>query len=513
MTKPTIQGWSLAGLALSCGLIALTPGCGSSNDDLNNTALVTNTTVTATVSGSGSTTTTVTAPVNTSLAIGPSSSVTLQRGANSRLTLTLRRSDGSTQDLTESATWTSSEPSVATVSNTAGTRGSVTASSAAGGSTLITATINGISAVSTVNVSGAELVAFLANNVEQRVPVGFRRQLPVVAQFNDESTSDVSASVTYTVADASVVSCSSTGELTGLAAGTTTVTATDGSVSRAFPVTVSATTLTALRLTPGGATVTLAPTHTEDFTAVAEFADGTLLDATSQATFSSSQTAVATITGGGQLSSLTDGTTQVTASLGAITSSAIPVTVTTGYVGYTERRIPFTFRDISQSSTLVVAEADAARPLPITDFPLSFFGNTLSSATAVVASGGYLSFDPNSSLGGSNTTFPSPQRNAICLWNSHNHLSGFSKVEGVAPNRTLTVQFNGPTNNGSLSGFVGQILVYETSNVIDFKYARVAPESDATHQAGLQGADDAHYLPHSVNQANLLNSTAFRFIP
>ena len=75
-----------------------------------------------------------------SISISPSNA-TLSIGAKLQYTATGHYSDGSTQNLTTSATWSSTNTGVATVSNTAGSQG--VATGVATGSTTITATAQG----------------------------------------------------------------------------------------------------------------------------------------------------------------------------------------------------------------------------------------------------------------------------------------------------------------------------------------------------------------------------------
>jgi hypothetical protein len=99
-----------------------------------------NTTITATSgSVSGSTTLTVSTTTVSSISVtAANGSTTLNPGTQAQLTATATLSSGGTQDVTNSATWTSSNTAVATVSNT----GLVTPLTA--GSATITASSGGV---------------------------------------------------------------------------------------------------------------------------------------------------------------------------------------------------------------------------------------------------------------------------------------------------------------------------------------------------------------------------------
>ncbi|HEX7838540.1 MAG TPA: Ig-like domain-containing protein, partial [Kofleriaceae bacterium] len=106
------------------------------------TALATGTTqITATLAGvTGGTTLTVTDAVLVSIAVTPvDPSVPL--GRTQQLTAMATFSDASVRDVTSQATWGSSAPAVAAVSNAVNTRGVATA--LATGTTQITATLAG----------------------------------------------------------------------------------------------------------------------------------------------------------------------------------------------------------------------------------------------------------------------------------------------------------------------------------------------------------------------------------
>jgi hypothetical protein len=112
---------------------------------------------------------------------------------------------------------------------------------------------------------------------------------------------------------------------TGVATGTSTISATDGSVSGATTLTVTAATLTSIAVTP--ANQTIAGGTTEQFTATGTFTDGSTANITSSVTWNSSNTAVASINASGLATGLTAGSSTITAALGSV-SSATDLSVT-----------------------------------------------------------------------------------------------------------------------------------------------------------------------------------------
>jgi hypothetical protein len=98
----------------------------------------------------GSTTLTVTPPVLQSIAVTPTNA-SIALASTQQFTATGTFSDGSTQNLTSTATWSSSTPSIATVRNASGSQG--LASAVGSGSTTITATSGAVNGSTTLTVS------------------------------------------------------------------------------------------------------------------------------------------------------------------------------------------------------------------------------------------------------------------------------------------------------------------------------------------------------------------------
>lgn len=96
------------------------------------------------------------APTLSSLTVTPANS-SQDIGASTQFTATATFSNGSTQDVTSLASWTSTAPAVATVSDATGAKGTVTA--VAAGSSLITASFGGLTGSTTVTASPAGVPA------------------------------------------------------------------------------------------------------------------------------------------------------------------------------------------------------------------------------------------------------------------------------------------------------------------------------------------------------------------
>ncbi len=278
----------------------------------------------------GSTLVQVTAATLTGLAVTPISP-TLGVGTTQAFTATGTYSDGTTQDVTAAASWSSTDPSRLSISNATGTRGVGTA--VASGSATITASLSGLTGSTPVTVSGAALASLSVNPASTSVPLGSTRSFFAVGTFSDASMQDLTAQCTWASSASSVATLSnadgSRGVATPLAVGSTTVTASLSAKQGSAALTVTAATLTSLALSPVNASVPGGTTR--QYAAQGTWSDGSTEDLTEQVTWLSSATQVATIsnaaTSRGLVSALTIGTTSISATLGGV-SAATPLTVT-----------------------------------------------------------------------------------------------------------------------------------------------------------------------------------------
>src|SRR5205823_174806 len=124
-------------------------------------------------------------------------------------------SDGSAQDLTNSVTWSSSDPSVGSV-NAAGVARALT-----GGQTTITASTAGVSMGATLFVTGATLVTIGVSPANDIQPAGFTRQFTASGNYSDGSTQDLTSVVLWTSSAPAIATISGTGLATAVSPGFT----------------------------------------------------------------------------------------------------------------------------------------------------------------------------------------------------------------------------------------------------------------------------------------------------
>src|SRR5207302_8376272 len=116
-------------------------------------------------------------------------------GTTQQFKATWNFTDGSTQDLTTTALWSSDNTAVATISNTAGSQGLVTP--VAIGTTNITATSGAISGSTQVTVTAAALVSIAVTPANASIPVGTTQQFTATGNFTDGSTQDLTATAQW----------------------------------------------------------------------------------------------------------------------------------------------------------------------------------------------------------------------------------------------------------------------------------------------------------------------------
>ena len=280
-------------------------------------------TIGATYAGvSGNASLTVTAPALVSLAISPVStsiaqSTTVQFAAIGTYT------DSSTQNLTASVQWTSGNRSVATI-NVNGVPG--LAMGMAAGTSTITATSGSISSSATLTITNANLVSIAVTPANASIPLGTLQQFTATGTFSDGTTQNITGTVTWSSSKNSIASITVSGLVMAGNLGSVTITAISGSASGSTSLSVNAANLSSLAIPQGN--VTIAETTSEPFSAVGTFTDGSTRDLTTQAMWTSSNTAVATVgSTWGLAKGLTPGMTTITATVGTV-SASVTLTVT-----------------------------------------------------------------------------------------------------------------------------------------------------------------------------------------
>jgi hypothetical protein len=150
-------------------------------------------------------------------------------GTSVNLTATGTLTDLTTQNLTNSVTWTSSNTAAATVGSGSTAAGVVTGD--APGTTTITAAFSGEVAVAQVTVTDATLNLITITPSSPAIVLGATEQFNATGTFSDGTTENLIGQVTWTSSDIEVAIIDATGMATPTGEGTTTISATLGTVN------------------------------------------------------------------------------------------------------------------------------------------------------------------------------------------------------------------------------------------------------------------------------------------
>ncbi|HEX4452758.1 MAG TPA: Ig-like domain-containing protein [Kofleriaceae bacterium] len=276
-------------------------------------------TITATLGTiNGTTTFTVVAAALVSIAVAPiDPSITF--GADQQFTATGTFTDGTTPDLTSTVTWTSSDPTIATITAAGDATGT------GSGTVTITATQGAISGTTSLSVD-VPLTSIAVTPVNPTVSLLFTQQFTATGTYADGSTKVLAAEVTWASSNPLVMSVSAAGLATGLLPGDATITATVGAISGSTVATVTSAVLVSIAVTPADPSLPLG--LTQAFTATGTFSDGSTQDLTTQVTWTSSDSTIATISNAGLATAVAiGGPTTITATNGAV-SGTTTLTVT-----------------------------------------------------------------------------------------------------------------------------------------------------------------------------------------
>jgi hypothetical protein len=250
-------------------------------------------------------------------------------GGTTQLTATGKYTDGSTQNLTGTATWVSSAPSVASVS--AGLV-SCSASATSSGS----ATISASGATATGTTSASTTVTCLAPVLQSitiaptqlTLPTGGTAQLAATGNFSSGPAQPLTSTVQWSSSVSSVATVSATGLVTCTAGatmnGASTITATSGSISASIGVACQAPQLKYITIVPSRECEIPAGGKFQ-LTAIGTFASGATKNVTATATWTSSASSVATVAAGlvscKAPHSYYDGHATISASVGSVSGS------------------------------------------------------------------------------------------------------------------------------------------------------------------------------------------------
>lgn len=249
-------------------------------------------------------------------------SASVAKGATLQLQAVATYSDDTTRNVTTQATWSSTNPGVATVSDAGTGKGLVTGVQQSATAVSIRANFDQVQGAASITVGPAEPVSVEVSPAAPTVAKGATTQLQAMAVYTDASTQDVTNAAQWTSNAPEVASvgngAGNKGQVTGLVqrAAPVVVTAAFGGVDGSASVTVGAPVAIRLEVTP--ATLSLPNGTTQPMVATAVYSDNSTQNVTAQASWTSSAPGVVAVGDSGAEKG------RVT----AVAASATPATIT-----------------------------------------------------------------------------------------------------------------------------------------------------------------------------------------
>ncbi|MGA9980607.1 MAG: Ig-like domain-containing protein [Candidatus Sulfotelmatobacter sp.] len=165
-----------------------------------------------------------------------SSAPSVAVGATRQFTATAAYSDGTTGNVSSTATWTVATQAFATINS------SGLATGVAVGATMVTASLSGITGSEplTVTASGPAVTSISVLPATASIVVGTMQQYTATATYSDGTTANVSSTATWGAATPAAATINSSGLATGATADSTMVTASLGGITGNASLTVIA---------------------------------------------------------------------------------------------------------------------------------------------------------------------------------------------------------------------------------------------------------------------------------
>jgi len=258
-----------------------------------------------------------------SIAVTPANPSMLP-GTKQQMTATGTFQGGSTQVVNSQVTWSSSDSTIASVSNT----GTVTA--VAAGSAIISASIGGVKGTTTVTVPA--LVSITVAPANPTLIPGQTQSFTATGTYQGGATQSI-VPTKWQSSDMTVATISSGGLASAIASGSSKISATLGSVTGSTLLTIPP--LVSIAVMPANPSAYAG--NTVQFTATGTYQGGATQSLTSQVTWASDNTGAATINASGLATAVAVGSAKISASLSGVsgnTTLTVPITPPSGLVLY-----------------------------------------------------------------------------------------------------------------------------------------------------------------------------------
>ncbi len=227
-------------------------------------------------------------------------------------------SDGTQQDVTATATWTTSQPTIASV-NAGGIVAGLTA-----GNVQIFAAYEGVIGTDAITVQPATLVSIAVSPNSPAIRKSKSVQLGAVGTYSDGTQQDLTAVAAWGTTQPAIAAVSSSGMVTGMAAGNAVISAFYQDITGTDAVTIQPPALNSISIAPSN--LSIGANKTFQLTATGAFGDGTQQDLTSVVNWATNLPNIAMVVPGGMLTGVAAGAAQISATYQGVTGTD-PVTV------------------------------------------------------------------------------------------------------------------------------------------------------------------------------------------
>jgi hypothetical protein len=280
-----------------------------------------NTTITASYEGIKASTVingvTISGAMMTDLQISPQDA-TVAKGLSKQYNAIAIYSDGSNQNVTASAQWASGSPDVAQIST------SGLASTKLAGTSIITATVGGLSDSAELTVGDATLQEITLSPSSATIKRNLSKQFTATGAYSDGNNVDISPDVTWFSGDTARLTINNTGLATATAtatSGTVSISASFDNITGSVSVNVSDVELSGISINPATATVPVG--RSQQFIATGSYSDGATENISSTATWASADPSAVAIDSIGNASAIkVSNNIAITASSGEFSASA-----------------------------------------------------------------------------------------------------------------------------------------------------------------------------------------------
>lgn len=241
---------------------------------------------------------------------GPLSSLPLGDGES--LTAIGTFSNGTTQNITQMATWQSSPATVVTIA-----QGNLSAIGK--GTSQVSAAYQGVTGTMAVSVGAAVLVRLDVSPNEASLPLGESATLMSIGTFSDGSTQNLTQVSSWSSSQPSVASVTAPGAVAGKTLGAATITAAVGSINGTSGLTVAAPVMVGVTVSPAQSSLIIG--GTSELQAIANYSDGSTQNVTATATWTSEDPLLATAVSNGFVTANQIGTATIQAEQNGFTGT------------------------------------------------------------------------------------------------------------------------------------------------------------------------------------------------